>query len=660
MKRLPRIIRFLIILLPLFFLISLFFSKEEISPALKKALSAAENNKSELQKVLDHYSRDEADSLKWKAACFLIEHMPAHYTYSGEAVDTFYKVMETHFKNPRNQGREYYTEKYDSLLARWGNELNQTDIRMDVHSITADYLIQNIEEAFQMWQTPWAKHHSFEVFCEYILPYRVGKEPLSDWRTLFINYKPSELDLLKHAANKALLYGMCNSLNHKNIVNLYYSSIPMPEYPLTMLGDMKSGTCSSYSSLGAAQMRALGIPVAIDFVPQWGKRSMGHEWNALVVSDQVSIPFATNDGLGNHLYTYFEEVFPKVYRKTYQQQKESLFYLSEGKEAIPELFNTPCIKDVTTQYIEDVKDLEVTLFERSKHPRFAYLSVFTNKDWKIVQWGQLKKKKAIFKTMGAECVYLPVQYLKNGKTTPFSWPVICSMQGDRVLHPDTKKKESLRLTRKYRNSRNLEQCAKRVKGGKFQVANKEDFSDSLTIHIISETPECAFQKVVLTYEGDYKYFRYLAPAESWCNMAEIELYDTKGDSLTTGRIFSVDGGNPGFEDYKCFDGNVLSYYNANWRPHHAWIALEFKHPVHVSHLYYLPRNDDNFIREGELYELFYWDKKGWKSLGKKEGIKESVLEYDNAPANALFLLHNHTRGEEERIFTYENGQQVWW
>ena len=30
------------------------------------------------------------------------------------------------------------------------------------------------------------------------------------------------------------------------------------------------------------------------------------------------------------------------------------------------------------------------------------------------------------------------------------------------------------------------------------------------------------------------------------------------------------------------------------------------------------------------------------------------------PDNALLLLHNTTKGKEERIFTYENKKQVWW
>jgi hypothetical protein len=80
----------------------------------------------------------------------------------------------------------------------------------------------------------------------------------------------------------------------------------------------------------------------------------------------------------------------------------------------------------------------------------------------------------------------------------------------------------------------------------------------------------------------------------------------------------------------------------------------------IARIRYLPRNDDNNIRPGDEYELFYWDKGQWNSLGKQTGTDKYVLRYDNCPSNTLFLLHNHTRGKEERIFTYENGKQKWW
>jgi hypothetical protein len=58
------------------------------------------------------------------------------------------------------------------------------------------------------------------------------------------------------------------------------------------------------------------------------------------------------------------------------------------------------------------------------------------------------------------------------------------------------------------------------------------------------------------------------------------------------------------------------------------------------------------------YELFYWDNK-WKSLGVKKAETYS-LTYDSPISNALYLFRCLDEGKEERIFTYENGKQVWW
>jgi len=87
--------------------------------------------------------------------------------------------------------------------------------------------------------------------------------------------------------------------------------------------------------------------------------------------------------------------------------------------------------------------------------------------------------------------------------------------------------------------------------------------------------------------------------------------------------------------------------------------MDLKQRTALSGFRFLPWNDDNFIKEGEEYELSYWNR-GWVSLGRQIGTDKQYLEYDNAPLNALFWLRNLTKGREERIFTYEDGEQVWW
>ena len=56
----------------------------------------------------------------------------------------------------------------------------------DCHVIKAEYLIENIDLAFAAWQKrPWRHSLSFDEFCEWILPYRIGDEPLENWRKVF-------------------------------------------------------------------------------------------------------------------------------------------------------------------------------------------------------------------------------------------------------------------------------------------------------------------------------------------------------------------------------------------------------------------------------------------------------------------------------------------
>ena len=48
------------------------------------------------------------------------------------------------------------------------------------------------------------------------------------------------------------------------------------------------------------------------------------------------------------------------------------------------------------------------------------------------------------------------------------------------------------------------------------------------------------------------------------------------------------------------------------------------------------------------------------SLGQRIGDRTHELRYEEVPGNALLLLKNHSKGKDERIFTYEDGRQVWW
>jgi hypothetical protein len=51
---------------------------------LEQVLALAGENRGELEKVLTRYQQSPGDSLKYRAACFLIENMPYYYYFEGE------------------------------------------------------------------------------------------------------------------------------------------------------------------------------------------------------------------------------------------------------------------------------------------------------------------------------------------------------------------------------------------------------------------------------------------------------------------------------------------------------------------------------------------------------------------------------------------------
>ncbi len=65
-----------------------------------------------------------------------------------------------------------------------------------------------------------------------------------------------------------------------------------------------------------------------------------------------------------------------------------------------------------------------------------------------------------------------------------------------------------------------------------------------------------------------------------------------------------------------------------------------------------------FLTAGKEYELFYWQE-GWQSLGKAVATDQPLV-FAEVPAGCLYWLVETGSDKEERIFTIENGRQVWW
>ena len=92
---------------------------------------------------------------------------------------------------------------------------------------------------------------------------------------------------------------------------------------------------------------------------------------------------------------------------------------------------------------------------------------------------------------------------------------------------------------------------------------------------------------------------------------------------------------------------------------HKIIILDFGQEVNIARIVCIPRGDGNGIYPENTYELFFYELGGWKSLGRKKA-NDFYIKYSKVPSNALLWLHNLTTGQEERIFTVENGDIRFW
>ena len=290
---------------------------------------------------------------------------------------------------------------------------------------------------------------------------------------------------------------------------------------------------------------------------------------------------------------------------------------------------------------------------------FYYLSVFNNHGWVPVDWAASNRGKVTFHNVENSSVYLVLTH-DGTQFTHVSYPFILSNSQPDFIIPDHEQLTDMYIDRKYYMKDVAYTRMNGMIGGLFQGANREDFSDAVRLWRISGYPRFSFQYAGLPPTGKaYRYFRYVAPDGTKGNVSEIEAFDRNGERIEGKRVFGTKGNNWSALEY-IYDGDPLSYYEAEEDAMPVWAAVDFGEPREIGSLRYICRNDDNTIREDDAYELFYCDDTGWHSLGKRTGDRNHAFVFKGAPSNALYWLRDYTRGKEERIFTYEDGKQVWW
>lgn len=411
-------------------------------PNVSETLKAAGDNRAELEQVIRHYS-ETGDTLKLRAAYFLIGNMGDHCYATYALEDTSGKEIE--FSALDYPDYRTLTASFDSLeKSRGALDFERKDKIMDAETITADFLITQIDYAFRAWkERPWAKNLSFDDFCAYVLPYRGSNEPLEQWRPFFFDKYAGIMDSMRNPSDPIEAAAMIND----DIKTWFgfdprYYFHPTDEGLAEMLNE-GLGRCEDMTNVTIYAMRANGLAVTSDYTPHWANSGNNHAWNAILTADGKVIPFMGAES--NPGKYHLANKLAKVYRKMFTDQPDNLIFQDRKQEKVPGWLAGRGYIDVTADY-EDVCNVTVTLTDVPDSVDIAYLCVFNSGEWKPIHWARIDSNTATFTNMGKDIAYIPALYL-NEEVIPCGEPFI--LQADcnqRSLTADTARVAGIGLT----------------------------------------------------------------------------------------------------------------------------------------------------------------------------------------------------------------------
>jgi len=406
---------------------------------ISRNLVAAGKNKSELLKAVSYFKKDK-DPLKLEALYFLIANMDIHL--SADYVWINRSHVEVNVDELKFPNYIAFRQAINEMKSRDEIVLPKEKYSTDLETISANILIDNIDNAFKAWKSSTYRNISFKNFCEYILPYRVTIEPLQNWRSSYSSkYKWISDSLKSNSIQSVLAYV---GSDHKSWWNNTYNN-NIREEPLPRLGGLQllfrmTGACEDIAALQVFTLRSQGIPASYNFVPFWATSTGGHFLNSVFDEKMQHIKF---DATSSPSVVDLTREPGKVIRVTYSKQPHILASI-EKKDSIPSGFmQANNYLDVTDEYWE-TQTVQFKVPVSNPAIKIAYACVFNGGVWQPIWWGRIDRGTVAFNKMSKGAVYLPAYY-SGGEVLPAGYPKGIGYSGEIELRPDLENKRSIIL-----------------------------------------------------------------------------------------------------------------------------------------------------------------------------------------------------------------------
>lgn len=653
-------------------LIGLFLLSACQNKKIEHALSLAEDNRGELEKVLDHYK---GDKLKYEAASFLISNMPGHSRYDSLSV----KQLQPYYDKCCEISAKYNGERTDG----WRDEMNAYwkkvkpkalssfyTAKADVRSLKAAWLIREIDLAFKAWQeNAYSRSLNFDLFCQHILPYRIHNGiSADDSRSLFYQrhvgcFVDDKMDFRTRV--DSLLY------RYRHLVHNDFVAASLPLLSFGIFEQMKKGLCDDRCKFNVALLSALGMPVAQDFVPAWGNRSGGHSWNVIMLNGQT-YPFEAfwDEDRWKYKRIYNNESLdlkwgkfrlPKVYRNIYELHLEGpLGNKQADPRDIPSLFLNPWIKDVSDQYFQTT---DVSLIITKKIPegaKYCYLCVFDHNGWIPVQWGEIEVSSSVtFQKMGQDIVYLPA-FCQNGTITPAADPFLLDKNGKCTAFRVSAGQQDItsRRVKPYLDAKDIAAEKRWIVGMQLQGC-EHPTSDGEKLYEWTDTLDMWNNRVTLSSSRPYRYYRLVPPSDSIA-LCELSFRTLKETGLVDVSPVAISGCVTGVnanENIEMMSDHLSAtgFKGVFRKKRDEGVLFDLGSPCLLREIAYTPYSVTG-IKVGEDYELYYWNDQ-WVSVDKVVGENDRIA-FNNVPTGTIYWID--TPHSAEQVFSHENGIIEWW
>lgn len=404
--------------------------------SVSDVLDSAGSNRSELESVLDHYQTVDPNPQKLLAAKFLIENLPAHYSYAGKEICQYYDyaagILADKSLTPDQQR--------DSLLVITDSKYRDlpNNTVSDAQMVKAAFLIGNIDKSYTQWSTcAWAAHLTFEEYLEWLLPYKATElQEMDAWRdTLLAHFGNGLVNPVKNDVEYGTAIGVADMIRSaaSHGLNRYglYTRAGLPLLSAYLQAHQTYGDIPDYALTAVLAFRSAGVPAVLDETPVGSRGTAATKWYVILSDrgEELTSEWDLATMIGGGFFPY--ERGPKVYRTTFAINKKRMEYRQKAKYVYPFELGR---KDVTSKYFL-TSDLSIPVDKNVRKQikdKYVYIASAVRDEsnpWRIIDFGEIRHGKACFQDMGREVLYTVMGY--DGKQlVPITAPFILQKDGN--------------------------------------------------------------------------------------------------------------------------------------------------------------------------------------------------------------------------------------